>query len=91
MRHKLCHPVILPELCSSTLRLPNPWMCRLHRRVFDMQQQLWNARKPDGTVVSTLLDGLKYLLGVKWLPTGWEIGWVPKHCTVPTDEIITPL
>lgn len=49
-----------------------------------MQQQLWNARKPDGTLVSTLLDGLKYLLGVKWLPTGWEIGWVPStvRCTV---------
>lgn len=45
-----------------------------------MQQQLWNARKPDGTVVSTLRDGFKYLLGVKWLPTGWEIGWVPSHC-----------
>lgn len=43
-------------------------------RVFDIQQQLWKARKPDGTVVSTLRDGFKYLLGVKWLPTGWEIG-----------------
>jgi hypothetical protein len=55
-----------------------------------MQQQLWNARKPDGTLVSTLLDGLKYLLGVKWLPTGWEIGWVPKYCTVHCTGVCQP-
>lgn len=42
---------------------------------FDIGAQLWRARKSDGTVVSTLQDGLKYIVGVKWLPTGWEIGY----------------
>jgi hypothetical protein len=43
-------------------------------RSFDIGAQLWRARKSDGTVVSTLQDGFKYIVGVKWLPTGWEIG-----------------
>lgn len=43
-------------------------------RSFDIGQQVWNARRSDGTIVSTLRDGHKYIVGVKWLPTGWEVG-----------------
>jgi hypothetical protein len=42
--------------------------------VFDLKKQAWVARTPDGSVVTTLNDGFKYLLGVWWLPTGWEVG-----------------
>jgi hypothetical protein len=44
-------------------------------RSFDMGAQVWNARSlATGAIVSTLADGVKYLVGVKWLPTGWEVG-----------------
>jgi hypothetical protein len=40
-----------------------------------MGAQVWNARSiANGAIVSTLRDGFKYLVGVKWLPTGWEVG-----------------
>jgi hypothetical protein len=40
-----------------------------------MGAQVWNARSiATGSIVSTLRDGFKYLVGVKWLPTGWEVG-----------------
>lgn len=50
------------------------WLSVL-RRSFDMGAQVWNARSiATGAIVSTLRDGFKYLVGVKWLPTGWEVG-----------------
>jgi hypothetical protein len=59
--------------CSSLTWLAG-WlgvMCRS----FDMGAQVWNARSiANGAIVSTLRDGFKYLVGVKWLPTGWEVG-----------------
>lgn len=43
--------------------------------VFDIQKQKWFAReRKSKLVVSELEDGFKYLLGVKYMPTGWELG-----------------
>lgn len=43
--------------------------------VFDMQRQAWYARnRTTMTPVSELKSGFKYLLGVKYMPTGWELG-----------------
>jgi hypothetical protein len=43
--------------------------------VFDIQQQKWYARdRVTKKTVSELQDGFKYLLGVKYMPTGWELG-----------------
>lgn len=43
--------------------------------VFDIQKQKWFARERKSMlIVSELEDGFKYLLGVKYMPTGWELG-----------------
>lgn len=43
--------------------------------VFNIQKQKWFARdRQTMKIVSELKDGNKYLLGVKYLPTGWELG-----------------
>lgn len=43
--------------------------------VFDIQSQKWYARdRITKKTVSELQDGFKYLLGVKYMPTGWELG-----------------
>jgi len=42
----------------------------------NLGSQLWNAiNKTSGAVVSELRDGFKYVLGSKYLPTAWEIGY----------------
>eukprot|EP00775_Hariotina_reticulata_P012621 gene12621-12751_t len=42
----------------------------------NLGSQLWNAiNTTSGAVVSELRDGFKYVLGSKYLPTGWEIGY----------------
>lgn len=44
-------------------------------RVFDIQKQAWFARdRATQQPVSQLNDGNKYLLMVKYLSTGWEVG-----------------
>jgi hypothetical protein len=41
----------------------------------DVHRQTWYARDVRSKAwVSDLQDGVKYILGAKWLPTGWEIG-----------------
>eukprot|EP00878_Enallax_costatus_P031100 GHUV01033963.1.p1 GENE.GHUV01033963.1~~GHUV01033963.1.p1 ORF type:complete len:177 (-),score=14.84 GHUV01033963.1:24-554(-) len=43
---------------------------------FDIRTQLWYARdKATGAVVKAQDDGVKYIVGSKWLPTGWEIAY----------------
>ncbi|KAF8067393.1 MER3 [Scenedesmus sp. PABB004] len=43
---------------------------------FDVRKQLWTAvRSSDGAWVSDLRDGVKYMLGNGFLPTGWEVGY----------------
>lgn len=43
--------------------------------VFDIQTQKWYARdRVSKKTMSELQDGFKYLLGVKYMPTGWELG-----------------
>lgn len=43
---------------------------------FDIQKQSWFARNRTnmGQVVGELQDGYRYLLMVKYLPAGWELG-----------------
>lgn len=41
----------------------------------DMQKQKWYTRNlATGAVVSWLEDGIVYIVGSKFLPTGWELG-----------------
>jgi hypothetical protein len=50
---------------------------RRRRRLqsLDIGRQTWFARDVNTKAwVSDLKDGVKYLLGTKWLPTGWEVG-----------------
>lgn len=43
---------------------------------FDMQRQLFFAKnKTSGAWVSDLADGIKYLSGITFLPTAWEVGY----------------
>uniref|UniRef100_A0A383V947 Alginate lyase domain-containing protein n=1 Tax=Tetradesmus obliquus TaxID=3088 RepID=A0A383V947_TETOB len=43
---------------------------------FDMQKQRWAAvYTSNGAWHSDLWDGVKYLLGIGFLPTGWEMGY----------------
>lgn len=43
---------------------------------FDFQRQIWTAvNKSTGKWVSDLKNGVKYLVGIKFLPTGWELGY----------------
>lgn len=43
--------------------------------VFGIKKQLWTAvNASSGAFVSDLKDGVKYALGVSFLPTGWELG-----------------
>lgn len=52
---------------------PPPKGCRWR---FDIEKQLWTAvRTSDGKWVSDLKDGVKYMVGIKFLPTGWELGY----------------
>lgn len=52
---------------------PPPKGCRWS---FDYQKQLWTAvNSSSGKWVSDLRNGVKYLVGIKFLPTGWELGY----------------
>lgn len=43
---------------------------------FDMQRQLFYAKNStSGAWVADLNDGVKYLQGITFLPTGWELGY----------------
>lgn len=43
---------------------------------FDIRTQLWHAKDlTSGAVVKTQEDGVKYIVGSKWLPTAWEIAY----------------
>lgn len=45
------------------------------RWAFNIKKQLWTAvNASSGAFVADLKDGLKYALGVSFLPTGWELG-----------------
>ena len=42
---------------------------------WDIQTQKWSAYQKGGGGCGDLDDGWKYLLGIKYLPTGFEIGY----------------
>lgn len=43
---------------------------------FDIRSQLWYAKDTaTGAVVATQTDGIKYVVGSKWLPTAWEVAY----------------
>ena len=43
--------------------------------VWSIRSQGWSAFSSDGGKCGDLEDGWKYLLGIKYLPTGFEIGY----------------
>lgn len=43
---------------------------------FDIREQLWHARnRTTGAIVQTQNDGVKYIVGVTWMSTGWEVAY----------------
>jgi hypothetical protein len=47
---------------------------------FDVKTQVWSAiSKSTGQAVQQLHDGIKYVLGTGYLPTGWEVSTTPSH------------
>lgn len=91
-------PLTLPPLAAGA--------APLHPRVFDIAKQGWFARNRSSlAIVGPLADGHRYLLGVKHLATGWEVGcvargaawrvgWGPRHPTTrrcaPCDAAPSP-
>eukprot|EP00775_Hariotina_reticulata_P010584 gene10584-10742_t len=67
--------VLLPtgfKFYDPSMPKPPPSM----RWQFDIRKQLWTAvNAVNGSFVSDLQDGFKYLLGIDFQPAGWEIGY----------------
>ena len=42
---------------------------------FDFETQAYSSFAPNGTKCSTLDDGLKYAVGIRYLPNGFELGY----------------
>lgn len=61
----------------------------LHASTVDIKRQKWNAlNTTNGAWLSDLNDGIKYMLGIGFLPTGWEYGTQHEQLS-PDDAVLT--
>lgn len=70
---------LLPQGFKMFQKMPPPPANSVWQ--FDTKTQIWSAiSKSTGQAVQQLQDGIKYVLGTGYLPTGWEVSSTSSHC-----------